>query len=130
MSRLPPRSVIIWDKVAHGMGDLKRAPASRYESIIYCSGKEFHFNCKRPEDIVKCPRVPASRLVHPNEKPLALLEELIQTYSNDGDTVLDLCMGSGSTCIAAWNTGRNYIGFELDEQYFSIAKQRLELFCT
>lgn len=63
---------------------------------------------------------------HPTEKPVPLLEHLIKTYTNEGMTVLDSCMGSGSTCVAAINAGRNYIGFELDEKYFDIAKRRID----
>ena len=63
---------------------------------------------------------------HPTQKPIDLLEYLIKTYTNEGDVVLDNCMGSGSTCVAAVNTNRHYIGFELDEQYFDIACQRLD----
>lgn len=64
--------------------------------------------------------------VHPTQKPVDLLEYLIKTYTNEGDVVLDNCMGLGSTCVAAVNTNRHYIGFELDEQYFDIACQRLD----
>jgi site-specific DNA-methyltransferase (adenine-specific) len=64
--------------------------------------------------------------LHPTQKPVALLEYLIKTYTNEGDVVLDNCMGSGSTCVAAVNTKRHYIGFELDEKYYNIAKQRIE----
>lgn len=64
--------------------------------------------------------------VHPTQKPVALLEYLIRTYTNEGDTVLDNCMGSGSTGVACINTNRNFIGYELDEKYFNIAKERLE----
>ena len=63
---------------------------------------------------------------HPTQKPVALLEDLIQTYSNVGNTVLDFTMGSGSTGVACVNTGRNFIGIELDEGYFQIAKERIE----
>lgn len=65
-----------------------------------------------------------SRL-HPTQKPVALLEYLIKTYTNEGEVVLDNCMGSGSTGVAALNTGRNFVGFELNEKYFEIAKQRI-----
>lgn len=64
--------------------------------------------------------------LHPTQKPVALLEYLIKTYTNEGDVVLDNCMGSGSTCVAAVNTNRHYIGFELDEKYFDIACKRLD----
>lgn len=63
---------------------------------------------------------------HPTQKPVALLEDLIQTYSNDGNTVLDFTMGSGSTGVACVNTNRRFIGIELDEGYFNIAKKRIE----
>ena len=64
---------------------------------------------------------------HPTQKPVALLEDLIKTYSNDGDTVVDLTMGSGSTGVACKNTGRNFIGIELNDEYFGIAKERIEM---
>ena len=64
--------------------------------------------------------------VHPTQKPVALLEYLIKTYTNENETVLDNCMGSGSTGVACINTNRNFIGFELDKYYFQVAKQRIE----
>ena len=67
-----------------------------------------------------------SKPMHPTQKPVALLEYLIKTYTNEGETVLDNCMGSGSTGVACINTNRNFIGFELDEKYFEIAKSRIE----
>ena len=63
--------------------------------------------------------------VHPTQKPVALLEYLIKTYTNEGETVLDFTMGSGSTGVAAKNLNRNFIGIELDEKYFEIAKERI-----
>ena len=63
---------------------------------------------------------------HPTQKPVPLLEYLIKTYTNEGETVLDNCMGSGSTGVAAVNTNRDFIGIELDEHYFEIAKQRID----
>ena len=63
---------------------------------------------------------------HPTQKPVALLEYLIRTYTNDGMTVLDNCMGSGSTGVACVNTGRKFIGMELDPGYFETAKRRIE----
>ena len=63
---------------------------------------------------------------HPTQKPVALLEYLIKTYTNEGQTVLDNCMGSGSTGVACVNTGRKFIGIELDDKYFEIAENRLK----
>lgn len=62
---------------------------------------------------------------HPTQKPVALLEYLIKTYTNEGDIVLDNCMGSGSTGVACINTNRNFYGIELDEHYFEIARKRI-----
>lgn len=67
---------------------------------------------------------PKYQSLHPTQKPVDLLEDLILTYTNKGDTGLDFTMGSGSTGIACQNTGRNFIGIELDENYFNIAKER------
>ena len=64
--------------------------------------------------------------LHPTQKPVALMEYLIKTYTNEGETVLDFTMGSGSTGVAAINTGRDFIGIERDANYFEIAKQRIE----
>lgn len=66
-----------------------------------------------------------SKSVHPTQKPVALLEYLVKTYTNEGETILDNCMGSGSTGVACVNTNRNFIGMELDENYFKIAEQRI-----
>ena len=63
---------------------------------------------------------------HPTQKPVELLEYLIRTYTNEGETVLDNCMGSGSTGVACVHTNRNFIGIEIEEEYFNIAKKRIE----
>ena len=65
--------------------------------------------------------------VHPTQKPVDLLEYLIKTYTNDGDLVLDFTMGSGSTGVACMNTNRKFIGIEIDEKYFDIAKERMRV---
>lgn len=63
--------------------------------------------------------------VHPTQKPVALMEYLIRTYTNEGDTVMDNCMGSGTTGVACKKTGRKFIGIERDPEYFRIAKGRI-----
>ena len=65
------------------------------------------------------------RAIHPTQKPVPLLEYLIRTYTHEGETVLDNCMGSGSTGVACVNTGRSFIGIELDEGYYEVARQRI-----
>ena len=64
--------------------------------------------------------------LHPTQKPVALFEYLIKTYTNEGETVLDNCMGSGTTAIACLNTNHNFIGFEMDKEYFEIAQNRIK----
>lgn len=77
---------------------------------------------KYPESIIKFnPREDQERGLHPTQKPVALMEYLISTYTNEGDMVLDNCMGSGTTGIACANTGRSFIGMELNEDYYAKA---------
>lgn len=66
------------------------------------------------------------KTVHPTQKPVALMEYLIRTYTNPGEVVMDNCMGSGTTGVACVNVGRNFIGIEKDDKYFEIARQRIE----
>ena len=69
-------------------------------------------------------------MFHPTQKPVALCEYLIRTYTNEGETVLDNCMGGGSTGVAAVNIGRNFIGIEMSKKYFDVAKQRINNVCV
>ncbi len=78
-----------------------------------------------PRDVLRFNRVPKTKTVHPTQKPVELLEYLIKSFTNEGMTVLDNCMGSGSTGVACINTNRNFIGIELDDNYFKIANDRL-----
>ena len=91
-------------------------------------GKSIHYvkennGTRYPTSILRFNR---EKGFHPTQKPVALLEYLIKTYTNEGETVLDFTMGSGSTGVACMNTGRKFIGIELDDKYFEIAKQRIE----
>lgn len=89
-------------------GDLRKGSTEKYPSSI--------LNVQKPHPSVS---------VHPTQKPVDLLEYLIRTYTNEGETVLDNTMGSGSTGVACVNTNRNFIGIEKDEKYFDIAKKRI-----
>ena len=93
------------------------------QSITKTQGQELRF----PSSIQKfnTTEIGISRF-HLTQKPVALLEYLIKTYTQEGETVLDFTMGSGSTGVACVNTNRNFIGIELDENYFEIAKKRIE----
>ena len=87
--------------------------------------KDYKPNEKYPISIVEFSNRKEKR-VHPTQKPVALCEYLIKTYTNEGETVLDNCMGSGTTAIACLSTGRSYIGFELEKEYCDIANKRIE----
>lgn len=79
-----------------------------------------------PTNILEYKCVNNYKKLHPNEKPVELLEYLIKTYTNENETVLDNCMGSGSTGVACINTNRSFIGIELDDKYYNVAKNRLQ----
>ena len=77
-----------------------------------------------PRTIIECGN-PNNKSVHPTQKPVALMEYLIKTYTNENELVLDFTMGSGTTGVACQNLNRNFIGIELDDNYFDIAKERI-----
>ena len=79
-----------------------------------------------PKDVLRFGKAATDKCMHPTQKPVVLLEYLIKTYTDSGDTVLDNCMGSGSTGVACVNTNRRFNGIELDDDYFNIAKQRID----
>ena len=86
--------------------------------------KERIYTHKNPLSIIKYKKVKNGK--HPTQKPIALMEYLIKTYTNEKETVLDFTMGSGSTGVACCNTNRDFIGIELDKHYFKIAEQRIK----
>ena len=81
---------------------------------------------KNPDTILKFTKGNNKNQIHPTQKPVDLLEYLVKTYTNEGETVLDNTMGSGTTGVACKNTNRNFIGIELDNNYFNIAKERIK----
>ena len=99
----------------------KRSNSTETNSKHGLSNKSYYTNY--PKQIL---RFIGERGLHPTQKPVALLEYLIKTYTDEGELVLDFTMGSGSTGVACINTNREFIGIELDEKYFNIAKSRLE----
>ncbi len=90
-------------------------------------GKTFKktYTHKQPTNLLQFDKVRRGS-VHPTQKPIVLCEYLIKTYTNEGETVLDNCIGSGTTAIACINTNRNFIGFELDKHYCDIANERIQ----
>ena len=119
------KNTIIWDKMNGGMGDTSTTYAPRYEILFYCEKGKTRINGKRFDDIWQFPRVNRKSQLHQNQKPIELLERCILQHSIENATVFDGFMGSGSTGVACVNTNRNFIGIELDKEYFDIAKRRI-----
>lgn len=106
----------------------RRGGAGR-QSKNYCSygyTKRIISNTYFPHDVLKVNWQDSIRGLHPTQKPVSLCEYFIKTYSNKGDIILDPFIGSGTTAVAAVNTGRKYIGFEQDDKYFDTAQNRLD----
>lgn len=124
-----PQGTIILDKPVFSKGNRGKNG--------FVTKEVFHSNANKdsvrkirnyPKSVLKFPMINSKR-VHPTQKPVELLEYLIKTYTNEGDTVLDNCMGSDSTGVACKNTKRSFIGIELERKYFEIANRRInELF--
>lgn len=113
-------------KPNHSKGKLKKNANNNYGEFGFVDNKEELGDMKHPTSVVSFPKPHPSIAKHRTEKPIALLEYLIKTYTNENEVVLDNTMGSGSTGVACINTNRRFIGIELDENYFSIAKERIE----
>ena len=129
--KLPTYNPQFWEgEPLHGMGSkFKEGQLSNNNYGKFDSHK--NPSAKREGDTKKYPRSVLSFKkehppIHPTQKPVALFEYLIKTYTNEGDTVLDNVMGSGTTAIACLNTDRQYIGFELDETYHKLSLERIE----
>lgn len=120
------KNIIVWVKNNHGSGDLKGGYAPQHEMVFYaCKGRVLNRG-KRLPDVIYADKIPSSRLVHPTEKNISMLEVFVGQHTDIGFTVLDPFMGSGTTGAACVNLNRNFIGIELDEGYFSIAQERIQ----
>ena len=119
------KNEIIWVKNNWTAGDLKAQFGQQYEIIMLLNKGRSLFNGKRHSDVWNFDRVAGKTQVHQNQKPLPLIERCIESHSKKGEIVLDPFMGSGTTGVACKNLNRNFIGIELDEKYFNIAKERI-----
>lgn len=116
-------NILIWDKGMH-------TPTQYYMKnaefiLMFRKGSARYINNLGSKTIISIKGLRGNR-VHPSEKPSELMEHLITNSSKEGDVVLDCFMGSGSTGVACINTNRSFIGYEIDDEYFNIAKQRIE----
>jgi len=102
----------------------------RNKKIINKSDTNYNPNKRYPDGLIKISsyqkETNSLNRVHPTQKPIKLMEYLIKTYTNEKETVLDFTMGSGTTGVACWNTNRDFIGIELDKEYFKIAEERIK----
>lgn len=108
----------------HSEGQHKNPANNNYGDFTHTKYSEY--GClKYPTSIIRLPKPTASVTYHPTEKPTELAEYLIKTYTQEGDTVLDCCMGVGWTAVASKRLNRNFVGIELNHDYFKVAKQRV-----
>lgn len=126
LAGLVPKTQMIWDKGVHGVGDCRGDVGLRHENIIFAVKGRFTFPGRRPVSIVRVQRLSSARLTHPNEKPVELLQYLVEAVTKPGDLILDPFLGSGTTAVAAKSADRRYIGIELDPTYARAARARVE----
>lgn len=118
---------LFWDKRIHGMGNLKIYGNQVEQALLLMKGKPA-LRVKRRGNLwpyASQGYFPEGRFDHPAQKPLGVTEEWIRGLSDAGDIVFDPFCGSGTTCVAAKNTGRNFIGFEIDPEFAQLARDRL-----
>jgi len=116
------KSQIVWDKMAHGMGDLKSQFAPAHELMLFAVKGKFEFHSSRPNSIYRCPHVGSNQIKHPNEKPVNLIAALVRDLTKAGDTVIDPFGGSFSTYKACIKEGRRCITYELHDEYFDLER--------
>lgn len=120
------KNIIVWEKNNWTAGDLQAQYGQQYEFIILANKGRAKIRGKRLTDIWKFNRVSGNKQLHQNQKPLDLIEQCILKHSDEHDIVFDGFVGSGTTPVACVSTHRHYIGYEIDNNYFDIASQRVE----
>jgi site-specific DNA-methyltransferase (adenine-specific) len=118
------RRCIVWEKTNPSPMNAKTIWLSGIEVCVYGKKPKATFNSFYRNTVLKYPSGRSKQ--HPTEKPLKLFEELLKISTNEGDVVLDTCIGSGTTAVAALKNNRRFIGFETESQYIEIANQRIE----
>ena len=120
------KNIIVWNKNNHGTGDLKGSYAPKYEFILFGHKGRTLLREKRIPDVIDCAKISSKKLTHPTEKPQELLKIFIKQSSDEDNIIFDGFMETGSCGIATNKLNRKFIGIELDENYFNIAKDRIE----
>lgn len=119
------KNLIVWNKNNHGSGDLKGSYAPKHEFILYGHKGRSLFRGKRIPDVINIAKVPGSKMVHPTEKPIELLEIFINNNSDSDSLIFDGFAGSSTLAIACINTNRNYICIEKEKEYVDISNKRI-----
>lgn len=120
------KNALIWVKHNRTRSNLKGNYSNQYEIILYAHKGRRYLSGKRDANILYFNKVPSTHMRHPTEKPVALIEYLLSKSTGEGETVLDMFMGVGTTCMAAQRTNRRYIGIELEPAWFALASQWLK----
>ena len=119
------KNILVWVKNNHGSGDLKADFAPQHEFVLFLHKGRRLYNGKRVSNVLHFPKT--GNTLHPTQKPVEMMEFLIQKFCDEDQLVLDPFMGSGTTGVACVNTNRDFIGIELDADYFKVAKDRIKI---
>lgn len=117
------QNLVVWDKGNMGLGSGFRC---QHEMILHFTNGSPEYHNRSISNVVKAKRVSAAEREHQTQKPVDLIEQLISVVTPDGGKVLDPFMGSGTTGVACANTGREFVGYEMSPDYFTIAQRRIE----
>lgn len=121
---IPLKMILIWNKADPGIGDLDGNWGCGYECILYLKKGRRPIPFRRGA-VISVDKIPPAQMIHPSEKPVAILEHLIKASTSPGDLIVDPFSGSGSTSLAAQKLGRNSLAFEIDEDYIEPSRARL-----
>ncbi len=119
------RSQVVWNRCVHGMGDTRCTFAPQHELIWFATKGRFRFPGARPKSVYSIPYVHPRNRSHPHEKPVQLMQELVEAITKPGDLVIDPFTGSGPTGEACKRAGRRFLGIELDPDHARHARARL-----
>lgn len=120
------KSQIVWNKVSHGMGDLRGEFAPQHELAFYATKGRYEFKNGRPKTVYSFQRISGNDLIHPNEKPVGLIKQILKDIGSKGEKVIDPFGGSFSTALACLQTGNDCDTCDIDPYYFEIGKSRFE----
>lgn len=119
------KNILVWDKENPGMGDLEGNWGFNHELIIYAKKGRKKLR-RRMSSVIRMPKTPPGQIIHPTQKPVELMEMLIDQSTDPGDLVVDPFSGSGATIVAAQRLGRRALGIELDDDHYRRSLERIQ----